>query len=386
MAVRRAPTETRQDAQDGSSSNMRLFALGVLLALASVAYAQLPVYLPRSVGARLPFVGSNTAVDKRGGRWSRLLAYQQTVPVAKNHDPFDVQGPADELRLRLLSKEGQSEQTKHDKRVQRDLSNRDRINADENRIHSALPVYFVEQVASDAAIDPSSSLGKQLGRIGDEIMEHVRPQTVVILSSKKSDAEHVTVTTLDSLVFSAPSLASQSVRGDSRLASYLLATFAHATPAVSATSGPAVLESPAGPVFAAMFDTGRRPRVVAVTLPVSSSRDRGWNAEQMYNVGHALDTVRHARDDVVIIGIGSTRPPTGSFNDMLQDALAHHTRHPRHNVLSSLYNGSKGSKPTKSVSSKLAALYASVGAAGESEGESLDDRGRFWRFGQLPFR
>ncbi|KAM0790889.1 hypothetical protein ACM66B_004728 [Microbotryomycetes sp. NB124-2] len=378
----------------GGSSNLRLFALGILLALLSVAYAQLPLYLPRSIGSRLPFVGSS--IDKRGVRWTRLLEYQQTIPVAKNHDPFDVQGPADELRLRLFSKEGKSEQEKHDKRLKRDSDNRDRMNDDENRIHTTLPVYFVEQVTSDAAIDPSSSLGRQLRSIGDEIVEHLKPRSVILLSAKRTKAQHVTVTTQDTLVYSAPSLSSRTVRGDGRLGFDLLNTFAHSTPPVSATSGSSVLSSPAGPVYAAMFgdQTSRTPAAVSIVLPASTTKDGsdGWTAEQLYQVGHVLDTFRHSRedqDDVVIVGIGSTKPssnPTQSFKSMLEDALGHHTHHARHNVLSALYNGSKGSKPTKSVSSKLVGLYASVGAAGEGEGHGLDKEGRFWRFGPLPLR
>lgn len=124
---------------------MRLFVLGLVLALVSVLYPRLPYYLPTSIGSRLPFTGDRADLAARGKPWTRLQQYQAGVPAANNHDPFDVQGPADELRLRLLSKERKTEQEKHDKRVQRDSDERERMAMDENRVHTELPVYFVKQ-------------------------------------------------------------------------------------------------------------------------------------------------------------------------------------------------------------------------------------------------
>ncbi|KAK4047205.1 hypothetical protein OIO90_006268 [Microbotryomycetes sp. JL221] len=389
-----------------TSSNLKLFALGILLALASVAYAQLPEYLPRSIGSRLPLVGSSGTIDKRGQRWTRLSSYQQSVPVTKNHDPFDVQGPADELKLRLLSKEGKNEQDKQDKRVQRDQDNLARWSMDENKIHDVLPVYFVQQATSEAAVDPRSSLGKILARVGDEIVSRVSPKTVILLAPVRSEGQHVTVSTSSTLLYSSSSLSNLGpVSGNPSLAAQILNTFAHSTPSVAATSSQStVLNSPAGPVYQAMFGKAEqrdRPDVVLVSLPVVDAGDdkdttakksknshatNGWTPEQMYDVGHALLKIRQTRQDVVVIGVGALRPsnPSSFFKTQLTDALSHHTSHARHNVLLSLLNGTKGSKPTNKVNLRQAALYAAIGAAGEGEGESIDDLGLCWRFGALP--
>lgn len=45
--------------------------------------------------------------------------------------------------------------------------------------------------------------------------------------------------------------------------------------------------------------------MVVVGLPVGA---KGWDSEKWFDVGHALLKMRKEEDDVVILGIGSTRP------------------------------------------------------------------------------
>lgn len=144
MPPRPASTTPHSPPASSTSSNLRLFFVGLLLALLSILYPRLPQYLPPSVARHLPFLPSlpDTAHHTT---WTNLQRYQQGVPVSPDYDPFDVKGQEEEYQLRVGSKEGGKEQEKQLKRQRREIERRTEFAGMENHVHRDLPVYFLQQ-------------------------------------------------------------------------------------------------------------------------------------------------------------------------------------------------------------------------------------------------
>lgn len=141
----RAGSSTRHSPPPAStSSNLRLFFLGLFLALISILYPRLPQYLPASVARHLPFLPTLPATAHHT-TWTNLQRYQHGVPVSPDYDPFDLKGQEEEFQLRVGSKEGGKEQEKQLKRQRREIERRTEGAGMENHVHSDLPVYFLQQ-------------------------------------------------------------------------------------------------------------------------------------------------------------------------------------------------------------------------------------------------
>lgn len=124
------------------TSNLRLFGVGLLLALLSSVYPRLPHYLPSRVSSHLPFITTSSSLPHLNS-WSSIQRFQKDLPAPANHDPFDLKEPEAERQRRLLSEDGVNQLKKEEKRLQRDWEKRMEMAGQENKIHEELPVYFL---------------------------------------------------------------------------------------------------------------------------------------------------------------------------------------------------------------------------------------------------
>lgn len=125
-------------------SNLRLLLFGLVIGLLSVLYPRIPAYLPAAVLPFVPFL-SRPALSPESNAWTGYQRYQATHPVAKNHDPLDVNEPIEERLRRLGSKDGDKEREKMETKERKALEGRTETAGQENRVHDAFPVYFVDE-------------------------------------------------------------------------------------------------------------------------------------------------------------------------------------------------------------------------------------------------
>ncbi|SCZ89011.1 BZ3500_MvSof-1268-A1-R1_Chr1-1g00891 [Microbotryum saponariae] len=357
------------------TSNVRLFGLGLALAFASALYPRLPYYLPSGVSSLLPFLGPEQHLSK----WHQAQTFQNLLPHPANHDPFDVKEPEAERQRRLLSEDGENQKRKEEKRLQREWEKRIEMAGGENRIHPELPAYFV-QAPSIRGLDRRSPLGQTLSKIGDEIIHQVKPNTILLLVPVETTQPFLQVSTLESLTYVSSSGVKAQISGNPSLAQSLITSLAYASPAVPAVSSRQNLHDSVAPVLETMFGTMLNVKVVQISVPVLNQG--AWDSEKYFDIGHALLKPRQEEQDVVVLALGKLG--AGKNLPLLDDALAHHTHHPRFTSLLSLIHASSGKKPSRAVPRSLAAIYTAVGAAGEGEGARLDEQGNCWRFGAVP--
>ena len=118
--------------------------IGLLIGALSVLYPRIPAYLPPSVLPYVPFL-SRPTLSPESAAWTGYQRYQSTHPVAKNHDPLDVSEPVEERLRRLGSKDGEKQREKMEAKERKALEGRTETAGEENRIHDAFPVYFVDE-------------------------------------------------------------------------------------------------------------------------------------------------------------------------------------------------------------------------------------------------
>ncbi|SCV71653.1 BQ2448_3241 [Microbotryum intermedium] len=349
--------------------------MGLALAFASVLYPRLPFYLPSGISSVLPFVGP----EQHPSKWQQAQSFQNLLPHPANHDPFDVKEPEAERQRRLLSEDGENQKRKEEKRLQREWEKRLEMAGGENRIHPELPVYFV-QAPPIRGFDRRSPLGQTLSKIGDEIIHQVKPKTILLLVPIETIQPFLQVSTLDPLTYISSSGAEVNVAGNPALAQSLTTSLAYASPPVPAVSGRQNLHDVVALLLETMFGTSLKVKVIQVSVPVLTQG--AWDSEKYFDIGHALLKTRQDERDLVVLALGKL--VAGKNIRLLDDALAHHTHHPRFTSLLSLIHASLGKKPSRAVPRSLAAIYAAIGAAGEGEGERLDAQRNCWRFGHLP--
>ncbi|KDE04357.1 hypothetical protein MVLG_05236 [Microbotryum lychnidis-dioicae p1A1 Lamole] len=357
------------------TSNVRLFGLGLALAFASALYPRLPYYLPSGVSSLLPFQGPEQHLSK----WHQAQTFQNLLPHPANHDPFDVKEPEAERQRRLLSEDGENQKKKEEKRLQREWEKRIEMAGGENRIHPELPAYFV-QAPPIRGLDRRSPLSQTLGKIGDEIIHQVKPNTILLLVPVETTQPFLQVSTLESLTYVSSSGVEAQISGNPSLAQSLITSLAYASPAVPAVSSRQNLHDSVAPVLETMFGPLLNVKVVQTSVPVLNQGT--WDSEKYFDIGHALLKTRQEEQDVVVLALGKLG--AGKNLPLLDDALSHHTHHPRFTSLLSLIHASSGKKPSRAVPRSLAAIYTAVGAAGEGEGARLDEQGNCWRFGAVP--
>lgn len=124
-------------------SNLTLLLFGLFIGTFSALYPRLPAYLPPSLSARLPFL-PHQSLSPESQAWAGYQRYQHKIPIAANHDPWDVEEPRLEREHRLMSKDGDKERAKMEERERRALEDRTETAGEENLIGEALPVYFVD--------------------------------------------------------------------------------------------------------------------------------------------------------------------------------------------------------------------------------------------------
>lgn len=136
-------TAGKSSAPHRPTSNIRLFLWGLALALLSAVYPRLPAYLPSSVSTHLPFL-TPSLKHPAAQPWKKLQRYQHQIPIAANHDPFDLEGQHEERSLRMGSKEGKKQKENEMRKIRDEIEKRTERAGVENKVHEDLPVYYLQ--------------------------------------------------------------------------------------------------------------------------------------------------------------------------------------------------------------------------------------------------
>ncbi|KAK4699711.1 hypothetical protein P7C70_g6548, partial [Phenoliferia sp. Uapishka_3] len=313
-------------------SNLKLLLFGLLVGAFSSLYPRIPAYLPHSLLPFIPFLTRPT-LSPESNAWTGYQRYQSQHPVAKNHDPLDVNEPIEERKRRLESKDGQKQREKMEQKERKALEGRTETAGHENRIHDSYPVYFV-----DERQDATWSM------LTRELAQQVKPKMVLYINSITSPSDTVSIT---SSPLSQPVILSLAYEG-----------------IIARASDTATTSSKRFKSFEKAL-AGKNIPVLEIGVPDD------WAADKLLKVGHGLHRLRD--QEMSLVGVGKWIKG-GVPREELHDALVAHTSKPRELALCK-------------VSTAPPALTVITGSADEGEGESLDGgKGLSWRLGHVPLR